>query len=306
MREVRGHDLFFAHTEEGIIHRAVAAKIEDVAPTILGRRAEVRMLKQAGKGIAAITDIDPVAVGKLPIQRQHEAVCAIRLPPIVLRAVVIGQLWNQAAGEARGQRRDDAIKAPYPLIARHAPATINALNALNARSEQDLAPHFPDAPGQSFVQQLEAAAQVAQLRRAIMEARPEPGQRDLIVERAEFAEEKRLEEHAIGACTHPAAQPGIRRLPLQPCRWNYFEIRQHSGDAQAFMQAPRLEAQQRKRGVELMDLAANEADRARPQPLQPLTQPQFVDECDGRLIGAEEMMVELLQPGIADPKTGSQ
>src|SRR5579875_3783054 len=67
MREVQRHYLFFAHLEQRVIHRAVVAQVDQVSSTVLARRTEVGMLKQAGERIAPITDVDPVAIGQGPI-----------------------------------------------------------------------------------------------------------------------------------------------------------------------------------------------------------------------------------------------
>src|SRR5579875_3176959 len=55
-------DLLFAHFEEWIMHGTVVAQVNQVAPSIFGGWAVVRMLDQAGEGIAGIAGIDPVAI----------------------------------------------------------------------------------------------------------------------------------------------------------------------------------------------------------------------------------------------------
>src|SRR5579884_2591863 len=75
-------------------------------------RAIVGMLDQAGKRIAWVAGIDPVAIGQLAVKRENEALRAICLPPIVTLAIVLGERGNQATGEAGGQSGNDLIKAP--------------------------------------------------------------------------------------------------------------------------------------------------------------------------------------------------
>src|SRR5947209_6412835 len=81
MGQELGHHFLFAHREERIVHRAIVAEVEEVPPAVFVSRTEVGMLKEAGEGVARITNIDPVAVGHLAIQGKDETVSAIRLSP---------------------------------------------------------------------------------------------------------------------------------------------------------------------------------------------------------------------------------
>src|SRR5579884_845913 len=82
-------NLFLAHLEKRVIHRAVVAEVDEVASAILRGRAEIGMLEEAGEGIAGVADVDPVAIGHLAIKRENKALRAIRLAPLVLRAILL-------------------------------------------------------------------------------------------------------------------------------------------------------------------------------------------------------------------------
>src|SRR6266487_4547569 len=81
MRQGRLKDGFFAHFEEGIIHRSIVAEINEVPSAILRGRSKVGMLNKAGKRIAWIAGIDPIAIGQLAIQGEYETLRSIGLTP---------------------------------------------------------------------------------------------------------------------------------------------------------------------------------------------------------------------------------
>src|SRR5207249_3832312 len=82
-------DFFFAHLEQGIIHRTIVAQIDEVPSTIFVSRTEIRMLKQTCEGITGIADIDPVAIGQLTIQSQNETLRPICLPPLIFSPIIL-------------------------------------------------------------------------------------------------------------------------------------------------------------------------------------------------------------------------
>ena len=94
---------------------------------------------------------------------------------------------------------------------------------------------------------MEAAAQVAQVGGAVMEARPEPGEGDLAVHIAKFCGEERLKDHAVGALAHPAAQPGFSGFALVWFGVGQFQHCSNGGNAQAFIDAQGGEAQEGER-----------------------------------------------------------
>src|SRR5256714_15029652 len=96
--------LLFVHFEQWYIQRPVVAEVDQVPPSIFAGGTEISMLKQAGERIAWITDVDPVAIGELPVQGQDEALCPVSLAPFVPGPVVLGQGRNKATGEASRQR----------------------------------------------------------------------------------------------------------------------------------------------------------------------------------------------------------
>ena len=124
--EIR-EDLFFAHFEEWIVHGAIVAKVDEVASAVFGGGAKVGMLEEAGERIAWVADVDPVAIGKLAIKGEDEALGPIRLAPVILLAIVCGKSGDQAAGEAGGQGGDDAVDRPSALTGLHLPASILAV-----------------------------------------------------------------------------------------------------------------------------------------------------------------------------------
>src|SRR5579859_4021974 len=143
---------------------------------VLGWWAIVSMLDQTGEGIAGIAGIDPVAVGHLAVQRENEALRAVCLAPVVTDAVIIWQGGYEATGQARRHGGNDAVKRPCPGAGAYLPASIiERLRIFDARSQQHLAACLADAFDQAVIEQLEAAAQVAEVGGAVVEARPEPG-----------------------------------------------------------------------------------------------------------------------------------
>ena len=147
-----------------------------------------------------------------------------------------------------GEGGDDAIKCPRSLVSAHFPASIlQWLRGFDARAKQDFASRLADALYESFVEKLEAAAQVAQVGGAVMEARPEPGEGDLAVHIAKFCGEERLKDHAVGALAHPAAQPGFSGFALVWFGVGQFQHCSNGGNAQAFIDAQGGEAQEGER-----------------------------------------------------------
>ena len=82
------------HLEEGIIHGPIVAKIDEMPATVFGGRLIIGMLNKTGKRIAWIARIDPIAIGKLAIQGENQAVRAIGLPPFIFSAIIGGQCGN--------------------------------------------------------------------------------------------------------------------------------------------------------------------------------------------------------------------
>src|SRR5579885_450043 len=300
-------DLFLTHSKERIVHCAIVAEVHQVPPTIFGGRAKVCMLDHSHKGVATIANVDPVAaLGQLAVQREDQAVRAIRLTPVIFCAVVVRERGNESAGEARRQRREHAVKLPRSLAGPDVPASIDLFHLLYTGAKQNLASLLADALYQSFVDELKAAAQISELRGTIIEAIPEPGQGNLIIERAKLSDEQGLKEHLVGTFAHPAAQPGIGGLPLHRAGSTEFEKSCHRRHAQTLVDPPGLEAQEGKRRVQLVNLASDQAHRAGSQPFQPLAQPQLFYDADRRLIRAEEVMIEFFQPDSVDLKACRQ
>src|SRR5216683_7278617 len=212
MREILVQYLLLAHREQCVIHRSIVAQVDQVPSPIFSGRTEVGVFKQAREGKTRVADIDPVAVRKLVIQRENETMSAICLAPFVLCTVVLGQRGNEAAGEASRQRRDHAIHCPRSLVRYDPPVpVVQRFGSLHTSAKQYLPTKFADAFHQPLVEQLKAAAQVAQAGRAIVKTRPEPWQRDLVMHRAKLSHEELLEYHLVWPFTHPAAQPRCRR-----------------------------------------------------------------------------------------------
>ena len=86
------------------MHGAVVAEIEQVTPAVLGWWAIVGVFDQAGKGVAGVARIDPVAVGHLAVECEDQALSAVGLAPVIARAIIGGERRYEATGEARWQR----------------------------------------------------------------------------------------------------------------------------------------------------------------------------------------------------------
>src|SRR6266849_4909561 len=305
--EILTERLLLTHSEERIVHRTIVAEVDKVSSFILGRETEVGVLEQTRERKPRVTDIDPVAVGKLAVQGEDQAMGTICLAPVVPGAVFTGQCGNEAAGKARWQGRDHAVNHPGSLACLHLPVTIcQRFRLLHAGAKQHLPARLADALNQGFVDLLKAPAQVTQLRCTIVEARPKPRQGDLVVQRAKLAHEELLKHHLVWTCTHPTAQPGRRRFAFQPLRVGYFKEGTHCCYTQAFIDAPRGKAEQRQWRVQLVNLPTDEGDGARPHPFEAISQAEFFYDFDGGGIATKELVVKLLQPGIADTKTGRQ
>src|SRR5947207_6126753 len=117
-------DFVFLHLEEGIIHGPVVAKIDEMAATVFGGRLIIGMLNKTGKRIAWIAGIDPIAIGKLAIQGEYEALRAICLPPITAGTIIGGRRWYEAAGETGSHRGDHAISRPGSLVGANLPTPV--------------------------------------------------------------------------------------------------------------------------------------------------------------------------------------
>src|SRR5579883_2533477 len=89
MGQELGQQFLFAHAKNGIVHSPVIPQVDQVTTAVLAGGSIVRMLDQAGKGIAGIDWIDPVAIGQLAIQRKDHALRAVGLAPVVAGLVVV-------------------------------------------------------------------------------------------------------------------------------------------------------------------------------------------------------------------------
>src|SRR5579875_1318669 len=139
-----------------------------------------------------------------------------------------------------------------------------------------------------------------------MQACPEPGQGNVLIQITKFSLEERLEEHTIGSSSHPAPQPGIGCLTFEEL-WGYnLQKGQDCSHAQAFVNAPGRKAQQGERRIKLLCLTIDQAGGARAMPVQAITQVQFVDEPNDRFIRAEYMMIKFFQPGVSHLKARDQ
>src|SRR5205809_2645903 len=96
MRQKLLQDFLLAQLEEGIIHRSIVAKINEVLSTILRRRLVIGMLNQTGKRVTWIAWIDPIAIGKLASQGEDETLRTICLTPIITSTIIIWQRWYEA------------------------------------------------------------------------------------------------------------------------------------------------------------------------------------------------------------------
>src|SRR2546423_14021797 len=94
------------------MQRTVVRDIEQVTPAVLGWWAIVGVFDQAGKGVAGVAWIDPVAVGHLAVKREDQALGAVGLAPVVTRAVIGGERGDEATGEGRGEGGGGATKCP--------------------------------------------------------------------------------------------------------------------------------------------------------------------------------------------------
>jgi hypothetical protein len=72
------------------------------------------------------------------------------------------------------------------------------------------------------------------------------------------------------------------------------------------MNVQRGKLQQGKWGIQLLELAIDEAHGTRVSPFESITQTQFLDKFDDGGIGTKKVMIEFLQPGITNTKTGCQ
>src|SRR2546422_6261414 len=93
-------------------------------PTILGRWLVIGMLNKAGKGVARIAGVDPIAIGKLAIQGEYETLRAICLAPIIAGTIIVWQGGYEATGKTGRHGRDDTIGRPGPLTGVNLPTPI--------------------------------------------------------------------------------------------------------------------------------------------------------------------------------------
>nr|WP_201390855.1 hypothetical protein [Ktedonobacter sp. SOSP1-52] len=106
--------------------------------------------------------------------------------------------------------------------------------------------------------------------------------------------------------SHPFTQPDRGRLPLKPRGRRNLQKGQDRADAQALIHPPGLKSQQRQGRIQLLKLPVDQAHRARALPLQPLTQPQLFYGPNGRGVRTKDMVIELIQPRLANAKARRQ
>src|SRR5579884_1528467 len=123
-----------------------------------------------------------------------------------------------------------------------------------------------------------------------MQASPEPGQGNVLVQVAKFSLEERLEEHPVCVLAHPAFQPGIGCLTFKQTRGYNLQKGQNSSHAQPFIDTPGGKAQQGEWRIKLLCLTIDQTRCARAMPIQAVTQAQFFDKPNDRFIRAEYMM----------------
>ena len=216
--------------------------------------------------------------------------------------IVIGQLRGQPAGEPYRERGDHAVNgqrlAGGGLDAQPAGRVAADLAHLGAQPEG--AAGLRDPLRQPIVQPLEAAAQVAQLRGSVVNARPEPGHGDQVGERPELAAQERTPDHVVGPGAHPAADPSGGGVALQPIRAaQRAQVDQSCTHAQPIGQREWAEAQERCRGVQLVGPAVVERHGQGAAPKQLVAQAQLVDQPDGVAVRLEQVVVEAVEP---DPR----
>src|SRR6266480_4478987 len=131
-------DFFVGHLEKWIIHGSIVAKIDEVPTAIFGGWLVIGMLNKAGKRIAWIAGIDPIAICKLTIKGEDEALRTICLPPVITSTIIVGQCWYETTGQAGSHGRDNTISRPGSLVGLNFPVIIiDRFRFLNTSTKQD-------------------------------------------------------------------------------------------------------------------------------------------------------------------------
>ena len=216
------------------------------------------MLDQRKEGVAGVVDVQPVDVGQPAVEAEDQAVGAEPVAPVVAGQPVGRQALGQAGEEAGWQRGQDLVEALDRSIGLDAHGAVRlGTDRADLLAEPDLAAALADQLGQPLVEELEAAAEVAKLRRAAEDARPEPGHRDLVVEVVELGAQERLPDHPRDPRPHDPADPALggRRLEAVVVLLQ-LQVGQRHAHAQAVGRRQRREAQDRDGVVELVDALA--------------------------------------------------
>ena len=124
MRQKLLQDFLLAQLEEGIIHRSIVAKINEVLSSILRRRLVIGMLNQTGKRVTWIAWIDPIAIGKLASQGEDETLRTICLTPIITSTIIIWQRWYEATGKPGRHSGNYTVSRPGSLAGMDLPTSI--------------------------------------------------------------------------------------------------------------------------------------------------------------------------------------
>jgi hypothetical protein len=128
---------------------------------------------------------------------------------------------------------------------------------------------------------------------------------------SELARQQRSPDHIVCSSPHPAPDPGGGGLPLQALRIRLdAQVRQSHSHAQAIRDRERPEAEQGERRIELVAHAVAKGDGLWSVPLEIRTEPELLDQRYHGSVRAEDVVVELLQPGgiqlVSDPEAAGQ
>ncbi len=133
-----------------------------------------------------------------------------------------------------------------------------------------------------------------------MDPCPQPGHRDLLGGRPEFASQERLPDRLIRRPAHDSAHPAPRRLILERTgRRQHPEQPNPRRESKPVRDGQRREVEHRGCRVERVRAVADEDGRHGLVPVERIAESQLVDHPHRRAIRPEEVVVELFEP---DPR----
>ena len=284
-----------------MVGRQVVAEVEQVVAAIVRRVDHVGVLDERQEGDAlALGQADPVLVrGQLAVQRDGEHHGAHAVEPAKLAQVVGGQVGRQPLHQFRAGRAEHAVEGLRLTAGHHVVAAAGPwVDGLDGRAGVELRALAADAAGQVVDKGLEAAVEVGELGRACIDARPEPGQVDLLVIRAELALQLEFPCRLVGLAAHLGAQPFVGQNLVEVAPRLAGMVTQVADDhahAHAVDKGDEREAQHARDAVQRVVLPLRVDGGVGPVALERVGKADLVEQAEHGAVGEKEVVIVVLK-----------